>query len=120
MHHFAFRLCPAPWRARQARPRAPPCAAVVSSLPPLGRQKTLSDPRGLRCISGMNTKVSPVGQDLLDRIRAVVGDKGCLADAGDMALYLNSWRDSRRGRSPMVVRPASTRDAAARGTPWVA
>jgi FAD/FMN-containing dehydrogenase len=61
----------------------------------------------------MNTKVAPVRQDLLDRIRAVVGDKGCLTDAGDMAPYLNSWRDSRRGRSPMVVRPASTREVAA-------
>src|SRR4029453_12620854 len=109
MQHFAFRLCPAPW---QARPRAPPCAAVVSSLPPLGRQKTLSDPLGLRYIKGMNTKVAPVRQDLLDRIRAVVGDKGCLTDAGDMAPYLNSWRDSRWGRSPMVVRPASTQEVA--------
>src|SRR5262245_26110375 len=61
----------------------------------------------------MNTKVESVRQDLLDRIRAVVGDKGCLIDAGDMAPYLNSWRDGWQGRSPMVVRPASTQEVAA-------
>jgi FAD/FMN-containing dehydrogenase len=75
--------------------------------------KTLSDAPGLRYIKGMSTNVAPVRQDLLDRIRAVVGDKGCLTDASDMAPYLNSWRDGWQGCSPMVVRPASTREVAA-------
>src|SRR6476659_8843595 len=60
----------------------------------------------------MNTKVAPVRQDLLDRIRAAVGDKGCLTDAGNMAPYLNSWRGGWQGESPMVVRPASTQEVA--------
>jgi FAD/FMN-containing dehydrogenase len=61
----------------------------------------------------MNTPVTPVRQELLDRIRAAVGDKACLTDPNDMAPYLNSWRDGWRGLSPMVVRPASTEEVAA-------
>jgi FAD/FMN-containing dehydrogenase len=61
----------------------------------------------------MNTPVSAVRQDLLDRIRQVVGDKGCITDAADMAPYLNGWRDGWQGRSPMVVRPANTAEVAA-------
>jgi FAD/FMN-containing dehydrogenase len=61
----------------------------------------------------MNTPVAAVRQDLLDRIRQVVGDKGCITDAADMAAYLNGWRDGWQGRSPMVVRPANTAEVAA-------
>jgi len=54
----------------------------------------------------------PVRPEVLERIRAVVGPKGCIVDAEEMAPLLKSWRDNWRGRVPMVVRPASTDEVA--------
>jgi len=50
---------------------------------------------------------------LLDRIRSIVGDKGLLTDASDMAGYLTEARGRFKGNSPAVVRPATTEEVAA-------
>lgn len=50
--------------------------------------------------------------DALDRIRAAVGPAGMLTDDGDMAPYLAEWRGRFKGKSPAVVRPASTEEVA--------
>ncbi len=55
----------------------------------------------------------PVPQILLDRIRAVVGDKGCLTDPEAMRPHLVEWRDVYTGKTPMVVKPASTAEVVA-------
>ena len=44
---------------------------------------------------------------VLERIRAVVGDAGIVADAADMAPYLTDERGRYTGATPMVVRPAT-------------
>jgi FAD/FMN-containing dehydrogenase len=49
---------------------------------------------------------------LLDAIRAVVGDRGLLTDPSDTAAYTEDWRRLYRGRTPAVVRPASTEELA--------
>lgn len=54
----------------------------------------------------------PVSAAVLDRIRAVVGDRGVITDAGEMAPLLKSWRDNWLGSVPMVVRPADTAELA--------
>ena len=49
---------------------------------------------------------------LLDAIRAVVGERGLLTDAADTAAYTEDWRRLYRGRTPAVIRPASTEELA--------
>lgn len=49
----------------------------------------------------------------LERIRAVVGDRGMLTDAVDLEPYVVDWRGVFRGATPAVVRPANTAEVAA-------
>src|SRR6185369_7863509 len=53
-----------------------------------------------------------VATEALDRIRAVVGPRGWVADAAEMAPYLVEERGLFRGRARVVVRPASTQEVA--------
>ena len=55
----------------------------------------------------------PVSEDVLARISAIVGPKGLITDASDMAPYLIDQRNFYQGTTPMVVRPASTEEVAA-------
>ncbi len=50
---------------------------------------------------------------VLDSIRAIVGDRGLLTDPTDTAPYSEDWRRLYRGRTPAVVRPATTEELAA-------
>jgi FAD/FMN-containing dehydrogenase len=59
-----------------------------------------------------DTAISPQ-HDLLDAIRAVVGDRGLLTDPADTAGYVQDWRNLYRGSTPAVIRPANTEDLAA-------
>jgi FAD/FMN-containing dehydrogenase len=54
----------------------------------------------------------PAIDRLLDAIRAVVGPSGLLTDAADTAAYSEDWRKLYQGRTPAVVRPASTQELA--------
>lgn len=51
--------------------------------------------------------------DTLARMRAVVGPKGFIDDAADMAPYLVERRDLYKGRAGAVLRPASTAEVSA-------
>ncbi|MGA9866933.1 MAG: FAD-binding oxidoreductase [Acetobacteraceae bacterium] len=50
---------------------------------------------------------------LIERLRAIVGARGLLTDPADTAEYVTDWRRLYRGRTPAVVRPASTEETAA-------
>lgn len=50
---------------------------------------------------------------MLDRLRDIVGDKGLIADPGEMAPWLTDWRERRQGKALCVVAPASTAEVAA-------
>ncbi|WP_332698520.1 FAD-binding oxidoreductase [Bosea sp. (in: a-proteobacteria)] len=50
---------------------------------------------------------------MLDRLRDIVGDKGLIADPGEMAPWLTDWRERRRGKALCVVAPVSTAEVAA-------
>ena len=52
----------------------------------------------------MNDRASP---ELLDQLRAIVGDRG-LVPAAEQAAFENDWRDAYHGKALAVVRPAST------------
>ena len=47
------------------------------------------------------------------RVRALLGDKGVIDDAADMAPYLRDWRKRYQGAARLVARPASTAEVAA-------
>ena len=51
--------------------------------------------------------------ELLLRLRAIVGDRGILTDPADTAPYCEDWRRLYKGRTPAVLRPASTEEVAA-------
>lgn len=50
---------------------------------------------------------------MLDRLRDIVGEKGLIADPGEMAPWLTDWRERRQGKALCVVAPASTAEVAA-------
>jgi FAD/FMN-containing dehydrogenase len=54
----------------------------------------------------------PIPVDLLDRIKAVVGPKGWSDDDAALAPQLVDWRRRYHGRTPLLVRPASTAEVA--------
>ncbi len=56
--------------------------------------------------------ITPAASSLIDAIGSVVGERGLLTDAADMAGYLEDWRRLFVGRARAVVRPASTREVA--------
>jgi len=56
--------------------------------------------------------MNQIAPDILDRLRAVVGPRGFVADPAEMAPYLTEWRDLWHGVSPLVLRPASTAEVA--------
>jgi FAD/FMN-containing dehydrogenase len=55
---------------------------------------------------------NPIAPNVLDRIAAVVGPAGIIRDPADMAPFLKDERGTYEGRTPMIVRPASTAEVA--------
>jgi D-lactate dehydrogenase (cytochrome) len=52
--------------------------------------------------------VPPLPPELIAKFRAIVGDKYAVTDAADIAPYVTEERDLFHGKSPLVLRPAST------------
>ncbi|HEX7110154.1 MAG TPA: FAD-binding oxidoreductase, partial [Aestuariivirga sp.] len=48
--------------------------------------------------------------DLLNQFASIVGEKNVIRDAAEMAGYMKEWRDIWVGKSPLVLRPASTEE----------
>jgi FAD/FMN-containing dehydrogenase len=55
----------------------------------------------------------PAIAEALERIKAIVGPKGFIADPADMTPYLDDQRGLYHGAARLVVRPASTEEVAA-------
>ncbi|WP_425906291.1 FAD-binding oxidoreductase [Nitrobacter sp. TKz-YC02] len=55
----------------------------------------------------------PLSPDLIARLTAIVGDKYAVTDAEELAQYLTEARNLFHGRSPLVLRPASTAEVSA-------
>lgn len=51
--------------------------------------------------------------ELVERLRAVVGDAGLVEDVGSQAPYLTDWLGKWRGRAAMIVRPRDTAETSA-------
>jgi len=56
--------------------------------------------------------ITPSG-DLIDRLRARLGERGVLTDPADTAPYCEDWRRLYHGRTPAVLRPATVEEVAA-------
>jgi FAD/FMN-containing dehydrogenase len=61
----------------------------------------------------LETMSRPLPPELLARFAAIVGDNNALTDRNDIAPYLTEERELYLGRSPLVLRPASTAEVAA-------
>ena len=55
----------------------------------------------------------PLPSDLIQKFRAIVGEKYAVTDAADIAPYLTEERNLFHGRSPLVLRPGSTAEVVA-------
>ena len=54
----------------------------------------------------------PPYSELIELLRARLGTRGVLTDPADTAPYCEDWRRLYRGRTPAVLRPASTAEVA--------
>jgi len=54
-----------------------------------------------------------VPEDVVARLKAIVGPAGTVEDPEDIAPYCVAWRDGWHGRVPVVLRPASTEEVSA-------
>ncbi|MGF6306564.1 FAD/FMN-containing dehydrogenase [Bradyrhizobium sp. i1.8.4] len=61
----------------------------------------------------VQSAVPPLPPELLEKFRAIVGEKYALTDAADIKPYVTEERDLFHGRSPLVLRPGSTAEVAA-------
>src|SRR5207302_4728646 len=50
--------------------------------------------------------------DLIDALRVELGPRGVLTDPADTAPYCEDWRRLYRGKTPAVLRPATTAEVA--------
>lgn len=55
----------------------------------------------------------PIEASLVREFRRILGDAGCLEDGADVLPFLIEWRGRYRGDAPLVLLPATTREAAA-------
>jgi FAD/FMN-containing dehydrogenase len=60
----------------------------------------------------LHPRRQPVPGDVLERIKVVVGAKGWSDDAAVLTPQLIDWRRRYHGRTPLLVRPASTAEVA--------
>ena len=64
--------------------------------------------------SSMGTPAAaPLPPELIAKFRAIVGDKYAVTDPADIGPYVTEERDLYHGRSPLVLRPASTAEVSA-------
>lgn len=56
---------------------------------------------------------APVTSAVLDRLRAIVGDKGLIVDEQDKLPFVTDWRGTLAGQAAAIVRPAITAEVSA-------
>ncbi len=61
----------------------------------------------------VQSSLPSLSPELIAKFRGVVGDKYAVTEPADIAPYVTEERDLFKGRSPLVLRPASTADVAA-------
>jgi FAD/FMN-containing dehydrogenase len=59
-----------------------------------------------------NAKLRPPDPQLLRALKAAAGPRGIVEEEHELAPFTTDWRELYRGRTPLVVRPADTRQVA--------
>lgn len=55
----------------------------------------------------------PLSPDIAARLKAIVGEKGFSEDPADIAPHLEEWRGKYQGKSPLLLKPATTAEVSA-------
>ena len=87
-----------------AKPSTTGCAAL-----PWGASEEMQETK----MNVVKPATPPLSPDLIARFRNIVGDKYAVTDAAEIAPYVTEERDLFHGRSPLVLRPASTAEVSA-------
>ncbi|WP_120009895.1 FAD-binding oxidoreductase [Teichococcus vastitatis] len=74
---------------------------------------TLPAPAGTRPRRCLLADPARFVQEVLEPVRAIVGERGLVTDRAAMQPMMLAWRDNWQGRVPLVVMPASTEEMAA-------
>ena len=61
----------------------------------------------------VQASIRPLSPELIAKFKTIVGDKYAVTDQNDIAPYVTEERDLYHGRSPLVLRPASTAEVSA-------
>ena len=61
----------------------------------------------------VQASIPPLSPELIAKFKTIVGDKYAVTDQNDIAPYVTEERDLYHGRSPLVLRPASTAEVSA-------
>jgi D-lactate dehydrogenase (cytochrome) len=61
----------------------------------------------------VHAAVPPLSPELIEKFRTVVGNKYAVTEQAEIAPYVTEERDLFKGRSPLVMRPASTAEVSA-------
>ena len=69
--------------------------------------------RPARFARGAGGRYDPLMDDAIERLKEAVGPKGWLAGPRDTEPYARDWRRAWPGDTPLVVRPADTREVSA-------
>lgn len=68
---------------------------------------------GAALLTAPSIPTAPVTPAILDRLRAIVGDKGLILDEQDKRPFVTDWRGELTGQAAAVVRPANTAEVSA-------
>ncbi|WP_027546450.1 FAD-binding oxidoreductase [Bradyrhizobium sp. WSM2254] len=68
---------------------------------------------GAALVTAPSIPTAPVTPAILDRLRAIVGDKGLILDEQDKRPFVTDWRGELAGQAAAVVRPANTAEVSA-------
>ncbi|PHK93218.1 hypothetical protein CR162_19630 [Pseudoroseomonas rhizosphaerae] len=74
---------------------------------------TIPEPPAGRPRRSLTADPARFAREVLEPVRAIVGERGLLTDRDAMQPMMVAWRDSWEGRVPLVVMPASTEELAA-------
>jgi FAD/FMN-containing dehydrogenase len=61
----------------------------------------------------VHAAVPPLSPELIEKFRNIVGDRYAVTEQAEIAPYVTEERDLFKGRSPLVLRPASTAEVSA-------
>lgn len=103
----------------QIKRRAPRGRAVlaftgpVSYAKPASARNTTHTPQQDGPVAENSPVLNPPSQDILNRLTSIVGPANALSNPTEQTAHLTEWRDRYIGKTPLVLKPATTGEVAA-------